>query len=252
MISVLIICKNEEKTIRSCLESVKWADEIIIIDSYSTDNTLEICKDYTDKIYKNKWEGFAKQKIFGLSKCSGEWIFSIDSDEVCPKELKEEILTKINDCFDGYLIPRKNYFKNHRLKFGGTHPDYQLRLFKRNKVKLNNRIVHESFIIDGNLGKLKNSIEHYPYRTFKEYLEKINNYSSLSAEEKFKNSKKTNIFLIIFRPIFEFKKNYFLQLGFLDGIAGFYKALFHSLTKLYTEIKLWELYKNSENNNENL
>ncbi|MCX7833451.1 MAG: glycosyltransferase family 2 protein [Ignavibacteria bacterium] len=249
MISALVICKNEQKIIRNCLESIKWADEIIIIDSFSTDDTIKICSEYTSKIYQKNWEGFANQKFFGVSKCNGEWIFSIDADEVCTEPLKNEILNKLNDInhlYDGFLIPRRNYFKNHRLKFGGSYPDYQLRLFKKDKVRINNRLVHESFIIDGKISKLENHIDHYPYKTFREYLDKINYYSTLSAEEKYKSLKKSNIFLIIFRPIFEFKKNYLFQLGFLDGIAGFYKALFHFLTKLFTEIKLWELHHNSE------
>lgn len=251
MISALLICYNEEKIIRRCLESIKWTDEIIIVDAYSTDETIKICKEYTDKVYEKQWEGFSKQKIFGLTKCNGNWIFSIDADEICTEQLKEEIINKIknSDCReDGFLIPRKNYFKNHRLKFGGSYPDYQLRLFRKTKATINGRLVHESFKVDGEISKLKNCIEHYPYRNFKHYLEKINTYSSLSAQEKFNLGKKTNLFLLVFIPIFEFKKNYFLQLGFLDGIGGFFKALFHFLSKLYTQIKLWELNHTKKNN----
>lgn len=249
MISALLICYNEEKIIRRCLESIKWIDEIVVVDAYSTDETLKICKQYTDKIYEKKWEGFSRQKIFGLTKCNGDWIFSIDADEICTEELKNEIISKTkenNTSFDGFLIPRKNFFRKKQLKFGGSYPDYQLRLFRKSKATLNDRLVHESFTVKGKISKLNNPLEHYPYRSFKQYIDKINSYTTLSAEEKYTKGKKTNLFLIIFKPLFEFKKNYFLQLGFLDGFAGFYKALFHYITKLLTEIKLWELIHNNK------
>lgn len=244
MITALIVCKNEEKNIERCLKSVLWTGSIILIDGNSTDRTVEIASNYTNNIYRNEWKGYTVQKHYGLSKTETEWIFSIDADEFCTEELSNEILNLLSNpgliSENGFYIPRRNFFFDKKLKYGGSYPDYQLRLFRKDAVKLTDRLVHESFMVDGNTGFLKNNIEHYTISSIDEYLERINKYSSLSAREKI-NKKKSSILKIIIIPYLEFLKKYIFQLGFLDGKEGFFYSVFHYLSKLYMFIKIWEL-----------
>jgi glycosyltransferase involved in cell wall biosynthesis len=190
-ISAIIIANNEEKNIRECLESVNWCDEIILVDSESTDRTVEIAKEFTDKIFIKKWEGFAVQKRFSLEKASNEWVISVDADERVSPQLKNEIekILDSNAQFDGFKIPRENYFLNKKIKYCGWGNDFQLRLFKKSKAKVTDRKVHEGFIVDGNVGKLDNALIHYTHQKISETINKINHYSTLEAEEKFGKKK---------------------------------------------------------------
>lgn len=244
-LSVTIITKNEEKNIKECLESIKWADEIIIVDAFSTDSTIEIAKNYTDKIIQREWNGFANQKAFALQNSSNEWVLSLDADERVSESLKEKILhilsnPEVINQFSGYQIKRDNFFLNKRIKSCGWGDDYQVRLFKKSKTKISNRLVHEGFIVDGNLGKLNEPILHFSYRSFKEALDKINHYSSLEALEK-ASKQKSNIFTILFYPVIYFIQHFIFRYGFVDGIYGFFVSLFHAWTKLLVQLKIWEL-----------
>jgi len=242
MLSVTIICKNEEENIRECLESVKWADEIIVVDSFSTDKTVNIVKEYTDKIFIEEWKGFAGQREFALSKATKDWILPLDADERCSEELKKEIadIIKNGGTFNGYRIPRKTFFLGKWIKHCGWYPGFQTRLFKRNKVKVTDRLVHEGYDVEGEMGFLKGDILHYSVSSITDYMRKVNHYSSLQAVEKSqkKEIKFSDLFL---RPLAAHIQNFFIRKGFLDGIHGLMVTNFDIITNMLTYMKAWEL-----------
>lgn len=241
-ISVIIITGNEEKNIKDCLKSVSWADEIIVVDSESKDKTVEIAKEFTDKVVIHKWEGYAAQKSYALNLASNEWVLSLDADERVMPELAEEIMTmKFNDS-DAYKIHRENYFLGKKIKYCGWGNDYQLRLFRKSKTKLTDRLVHEGFVVEGNISTLKNSMKHYSYENLKEGFAKINEYSSLEANEKYKR-KNVSGSTIFFYPVIAFLQHYIFRKGFLDGTHGLLISLMHAMTKLQVQMKMWELQR---------
>lgn len=251
-ISVIIIAGNEEQNISECLESVTWCDEIILVDSESTDKTVEIAKEFTDKIFIKKWEGFAPQKRYSLEQASNEWVISIDADERVSPELKNEIerILEGNSQFDGFKIPRENYFLGKAIKSCGWYPDYQLRLFKTSKTKVTERKVHEGFIVDGEVGKLDNVLIHYTHQKISETINKINHYSTLEAEEKF-GEKKVKPLQILTHPIAAFLNHFISRKGYKDGVYGLMISIIHAMTNMLTYMKLWEMQnQKSEDKNE--
>ena len=247
-VSAVIICTNEESNIADCIKSILWADEIVIIDGGSEDKTIEIAKIYTDKIFVNIWKGFAVQRDFSLTKVNYDWVFSLDADERCSKELEAEIkgiLAKDNINNNGYKIPRKNFFLNKWIKHSGWYPGYQLRLFKKDCADVSDRLVHEKFIVKGNVGVLKNDILHYTVRSISEFMDKVNKFSSLSAKEKV-NRKNVTLLDLIIRPPLSFIREYIFRKGFLDGVHGLMVALFNSITNMLTFMKTWELQNNDK------
>ncbi|MDR3625370.1 MAG: glycosyltransferase family 2 protein [Ignavibacteriaceae bacterium] len=243
-ISVIIITKNEELQIEECLKSVSWADEIILVDSESTDKTIDIAKKYTDKFFVKKWEGFAPQKSYALSLANNEWVLSLDADERISEELKHEILNVDLNSFDGYSIPRNNYFLHKLIKTCGWEKDSQLRLLKKCKTSVTDRLVHEGFIVNGNTGKLKSPMLHFTYNTIESAISKINHYSSLQALERYKTKGRVNGFTIIAHGIASFYKTFFALKGFRDGVHGLCIAFIDSFTTFLTYMKIWELQKN--------
>ena len=241
-ISAIIISGNEEENIRDCLESIKWCDEIILVDSESKDKTVEIAKEYTDKIFVKKWVGFAEQKRYSLEQASSEWVISIDADERVSSELKNEIekLLESESQFDGYKIPRENYFLNKAIKSCGWYPDYQLRLFKKSKTKVTDRKVHEGFVVDGKVGKLDNVLIHYTHQKISETINKINHYSTLEAQEKY-DKKKVKPSQIIIHPLAAFLNHFISRRGYKDGVHGLMISLIHAMTNMLTYMKLWEM-----------
>jgi glycosyltransferase involved in cell wall biosynthesis len=239
-ISVIIITKNEEVNIGDCLKSVQWADEIIMVDAESSDNTVEISKKYTDKIFTRKWEGYSKQKRFALSQAKNEWILSLDADERITPELKDEIEAGIKESFDGFKIPRKNYLLGKHIRGCGWNNDFQLRLFKKSLADITDSLVHESFFVKGKIGRLKTRMTHYSYRNLKDAFTKINNYSTLEAQQKFKKKNVKSIDFII-HPISAFLQYFVIRKGFIDGKYGLMVSLLHAMTNLQTYMKMWEM-----------
>lgn len=241
-LSVVIIAGNEEKNIKDCLESVKWADEIVVIDSESTDRTREIAGHYTQKIFIKKWEGFAEQRKYSLEKTSYDWVLSLDADERVSPELKIEIekILKSNNRKSGYRIPRESYFLNKVIKSCGWYPDYQMRLFNKNVAAITNRKVHEGFEVKGETGHLKKHIIHFTHQNITDTIKKINQYSYLQALEK-KDGKKVKAINLILNPLAAFLNHYISRKGFKDGIHGLMVSLIHMMTNLLTYMKTWEL-----------
>lgn len=246
MLSVAIITYNEEENIRDALESVKWANEIVVVDSFSNDRTTEICKEYTDKVSSVEWSGFANQKNKAISLTTMPWVLVIDADERVTEGLRDEIISVIKDnpTIAGYYIARKNFFGGRWIRHGGWWPDYTLRLFRRDKGRIEDREVHEAVRVDGKVGYLKNPLEHYTYKDVNDFLKRMELYSSLSAKELYKNNRRASILDIIFRPPATFLRMSILQLGILDGVYGIILAWLYSVYtyKKYSKLRrLWRI-----------
>jgi glycosyltransferase involved in cell wall biosynthesis len=244
-ISVIVITKNEENNISDCLKSVEWADEIIVVDSESNDKTLELAKQFTHKVFTRKWEGYVPQKRYALSLAKNEWVLSLDADERITPELKDEILKISPDNFSGFKIRRKNFLLKKEITSCGWEKDFQLRLIKKDKASFSDRLVHEKFIVDGEVGTLKYSMLHYTFSSITDYLNKINYYTSLKAQELFKKKKKVGAWTIFSHTISAFFAFYFIKRGFKDGIYGLIISFLHSVSTMMNYIKLWELQNKS-------
>jgi glycosyltransferase involved in cell wall biosynthesis len=246
-ISCIIITHNESKNIRRCLKNINWADEIVVVDAHSTDDTKRIASEFTDKIFDLKWQGFGPAKEFAKNKTTGEWILSVDADEVISEKLREQIQKTVEseDSLDGYFIPRRSNFLGRWIKHGGWYPDFVMRLFRKNKGYFTNRLVHEEVRVSGRIGSLKSDLLHYTDPDFDHYLKKLNQYTSLDALQFHKQGRKAKLWDIFLRPQITFFKMYFLKKGFLDGAHGLilaFASAFHVFSKY---VKLWHL-KQSE------
>ena len=249
-LSVIIITKNEAKNIERALDSVTFADEIILVDSGSTDETLKIASKFKLKVYKQKWAGFAKQKEFALKKATCKWVLSIDADEEVTENLKNEILNAINsDEINGYNICRANYFLGKFIKHSGWFPDFQLRLFKKDKAQIINAEVHEGFKVKGKVSRLKSILNHYTYFSIEQYLTKQNFYTSLEVRNRL-NRKKIRTINFIINPLSTFLRMYILKGGWRDGVRGLILASYSSLYTLLKYAKTWEAQL-PKNKNEN-
>lgn len=246
-LSVIIITYNEEKNIRDCLDSVEWADEIVVVDSHSQDRTRQIAASYTKKVYEVDWMGFASTKNYALNHATGDWILWIDADERVTPELATEIrsiLYNENPNIDGYMIPRKAYFLGRWIKHCGWYPGYVLRLIRKRDAKFNKSNVHEGFDFDGRSDKLIHALDHYTDRDIKHYFKKYNHYTSLAVLDLKKKNRTFKLSDLLFRPFYAFLKMYFMKLGFLDGIQGFILCVFSASYVFTKYAKLWEIETN--------
>jgi len=247
-LSVAIITFNEERIIEKNLNAVHdLADEIIIVDSFSTDSTKEICLKFPKvKFIKQKFLGFGKQKNLAIEQCQSEWILFLDSDEIPNEELIDSIRRIVSEpksAFNVYDVEFNNIFLGETLKYGGWGNIKRERLFKKGHGKYSEDIVHEAFVTTETKGKLQGKINHYTYKDIYHHIEKSNKYTSMMAEKMYKNGKKSNIFKILFKPLFQFFKSYFLRLGFLDGLVGYYAAATAAFYTFLKYKKLHEIYK---------
>lgn len=244
LLSICIICFNEERNIRRCLESCSWADEIVVVDAMSQDDTVQIARQFTDRVFQKHWTGYVDQKSFALSKAEGEWILSIDADEEITESLRDEIKAEVSrpNSLDGYRIPRRSYYQGRWIKHSGFYPDRQLRLFKRSLGHWVGGRVHERVQIQGQVGTLRNDLLHYPYGgIISGQLRTVNGFSSLLAEDMHERGKRYNLFLLLCRPLLKFMEVYFLKQGFLDGLAGFIIAVTSAYAMFVRYIKLREI-----------
>ena len=225
-LSVTIITKNEEKNIERCLESVRWADEIIVLDSDSTDRTVEICRQFTDQVFCVSWNGYGQQKNLCAERAEHNWILNIDSDE----EISPEGAEEIKEVLHGepkhplYHFPRKNFFAQRWVRYGGWYPDKISRLYDKTKVSFTESQVHEKLVPDEDVGSLHNPILHYSFTGMEDYIERQNRYSTLYAHEKKNNGFRAGWSHLVLRPPIAFLKNYFIRQGFRDGFLGLFLA----------------------------
>jgi glycosyltransferase involved in cell wall biosynthesis len=247
VLSVIVITKDAEYDIRRCLESIKWADEIIILDSGSVDNTLKICAEYTSSIFSTDWPGFGIQKNRALDKAQGKWVLSLDADEALSSELIQEIKQLIhnpNPHEDAYLIKRISYFCGRKIQHGDWGNDKVIRLFqKKPAIRFTPELVHEKVIGYCRLGHLNHVIFHYTLHNISQMLTKLEDYSTIGAKRAYQQNKHTNFFKAISHSIWCFFRGYFLRLGFLDGREGFLLAFSNATSVFYRYIKLIYLYK---------
>jgi glycosyltransferase involved in cell wall biosynthesis len=247
-ISVVIITYNEERNIMDCLESVKWADEIVLVDSISQDRTVELCRKITDKIYRRPWPGFGPQKNFGIDHTTSEWILIVDADERVPAALRNEIIETVRQPGEkvGYHIPRRNFWYGKWIRWAGMYPDYQLRLFKKAAGRYNDVLVHENLILNGPTGYLKNPLDHITERRLSDHMKKFMQYTTLAAEEKAKKRDEVSIFDLAFNHAATFIKSYLIRQGFRDGIHGFIVSVLAGMYTFVKYAKLWEMRESKD------
>ncbi|CAK0770819.1 Lipopolysaccharide core biosynthesis glycosyltransferase WaaE [Gammaproteobacteria bacterium] len=237
-ISVVLIVKNEEANLYETLESVSWADEIIIVDSGSEDATTSIARKFTRHVYLHDWPGFGAQKNRALDYASMDWVLSLDADERVTPELRIEILQAIREHqADGFFIPRKSQFCGNFVRHCGWYPDYVLRLFKREKGRFSDSLVHESLILHGTTAKLSFPLLHYSYRNKIDVTRKIEQYSLAAAQQMLEKGKKAVLLDAPLRAFWAFFRTYFLRLGILDGRTGWDIARMNAITT-YRKYKL--------------
>ncbi|WP_457640831.1 glycosyltransferase family 2 protein [Persephonella sp.] len=243
-LSIALISFNEEDRIGDVLDAVHdIASEIVVVDSGSTDKTVDIARKYGAKVFLEKWKGYKDQKNSALEKCSQDWILFLDCDEVVSQDLKKSIIDAVqNPSADGYFINRKTVYLGKVLKYA-FQPDWKLRLVKRSSnPRWEGGNVHEYLVIDGKTSKINGDLLHYSYRDIYDHFMKVVNYSKLSAEDMYKRGKKFSLLKLILNPWASFFKEYFLKKGFFDGIRGLIIAV---STLFYTFLKyiyLWEKY----------
>jgi glycosyltransferase involved in cell wall biosynthesis len=242
MLSVIIITKNEAPHIARCLDTVSWADEIIVLDSGSQDKTTALCRLYTDKVYETDWPGFGIQKQRALEKARGDWILSIDADEVVTDELKNEIEQAIKSThYAGFHIPRLSSYCGRQIRHGGWWPDYVLRLFRRDAGHFTESVVHERVLVQGQTAQLKSPLLHEAFINLDEVLHKVNSYSSLNAQLLYQRGRRSSVSKAIFKALWTFIRTYWLKAAFLDGRQGLMLSISNAEGTYYKYLKLWEL-----------
>ncbi|UII75198.1 glycosyltransferase family 2 protein [Flagellimonas sp. HMM57] len=249
-LSALIITYNEIGYIERCLESISFADEIIVVDSYSTDGTYEFLTNHPKvKVIQNPFENFTAQKSFALKQATNDWILFVDADEVVTDKLEKEILDTINDpnAHEAYWFYRKFMFQNTPLNYSGWQTDKNHRLFRKSKAHFTDKkIVHETLEVDGTSGILKERLTHYCYKDYNDYKGKMLRYGQLKAKEAFYKEKKFSYVAMTFKPLWKFFNHYFLRLGFLDGKRGFTISYLNALGVLERFRELKRLEKKNE------
>ncbi len=241
-ISVTIITKNEERNIARCLDSVRWADEIVVVDSGSEDRTKEICRQYNCVLHEATWLGFGKTKKLAVNLASHDWILSIDADEELTPKLINEIkeLLKNGPEYQGYRIKRHSFYLGKRVRFCGWNRDYTLRLFNRKSGNFNDKSVHEYVVLNGKISRFKHPMLHYTYPDLSSHQRKIKLYAELSAENMFRAGKKSNLTDARCRAALKFLKMYILQMGFLDGKTGWLLSVNSARGVYWKYFLLWK------------
>ncbi len=239
-LSVIIITLNEAHAIRACLESVAWADEIIVVDSGSTDDTLAICREFTPQVYSHDWPGFGPQKNRALDYAGKEWVLSLDADERISPELRDEIQAAMAAPGSNatFRMPRLSSFCGRFMRHSGWWPDYVPRLFKRGSARFSDDLVHERLIVDGATGTFNSPLLHDTYRDLEEVLDKVNSYSTAGARMLDQKQRKSGRSTAILHGLWAFVRTYFLRRGFLDGREGFMLAVSNAEATYYRYIKL--------------
>lgn len=244
-ITALAITFNEEENVKRYVESLSFADEIIFVDSLSTDKTVELAKELGVTVIERKFINFSEQRNYAISQAKNDWIVFFDLDEIITKELEEEIKYKINNPSSkvAFFVKRHFFFMGKHIRFGGWQNDKAIRLFNKNFCQYNGNLVHEEVKAKGGIGVLKNGLNHYSYKNFDNYNDKLNLYSNLQAENLYNKKVKPNPYHLIFRPSYRFLWQYIFRLGILDGKEGFILAYVHSFSVFKRYLQLWMMYR---------
>jgi glycosyltransferase involved in cell wall biosynthesis len=253
-ITATIITLNEERHIEAALQSLSWADEIVVVDSRSTDRTVEIAQAYTSKVFVRDWPGYAAQKNFAAEQASNNWVFNLDADERISPELKAEIEALKSRSDDpasgpvsGFEIPRLCFYLGRWIKHSGWYPDYKLRLYDRAAGRFEGDYVHESVKVQGHTGRLKSNLLHYTVDSASEHHLRMDRYTTLAAREAVDAGKRVSFGSILFSPAAAFVRSYMFKLGFLDGIPGLAIAYFAAHYIFLKKVKIWEATSHTKN-----
>lgn len=243
-ISACITCLNEEDNIRRCLESVKWADEIVVVDSFSRDNTVAICREYTDRVYQHEWLGYIGQKNLIKKMATGRWILFLDADEAVSPGMREAIRREFAsgacEQYAGYRFPRIVWYLNRWIRHGDWYPDLKLRLFQKARGLCQGVEPHDEVVVDGPVKTLREPLYHYTYTDISDQILTLNNFSSITAQEWHKRGRRFLAIDMLLRPLYRFFKCYFLKRGCLDGLRGLVIATTVSYGTFLKYAKLWE------------
>jgi glycosyltransferase involved in cell wall biosynthesis len=247
-VSCCIITYNEEDDLEDCLKSVSWADEIVVVDSHSTDGTVEIARRYTDRVIDHDFEGHVQQKNYAIDQAKNEWVLCVDADERVTDELKEEILevTKDPGELSGASMPRLTWYLGRFVRRGGWYPDRKLRLFRRDRGRWTGRNPHDRVEVEGPVRALRGDLLHYSYRDIADHLSTVNSFTTIMAEAMMEEGWKSRLIDLVFRGPFKFLKMYVLKGGFLDGKAGLVIAAISSYYVFLKYAKLWELERSKK------
>jgi len=248
-LSVAIITMNESRNLPDCLNSIAFADQVVVVDSGSSDDTLQIAADFGCDVYTEPWMGFGRQKQLAVDKCSHNWVLVLDADERIPREtatIIQDIVLQNAARAAGYSFPRKNYFQGRWIRHLGWWPDHLVRLFQKNRGHMTDAQVHEGVAVDGPVEMLSVPIEHFTESRLSQILLKIDQYSTLGAKDAFAEGKNGTVWGATLRAILTFLQNYILKLGFLDGRQGLTLSITDAINKFFKYAKLSELTQNSK------
>ena len=240
-----MITYNNARTVGRALESLKWADEIIVVDSFSTDKTVEICQNYSDKIFQRRWPGHRDQYQYAADLTTHPWIMFLDADEEVSPELAEEVQRELGggaEEVDGFFVYRRTFYLGRWIRYGGWYPDGEIRLYRRNKGRWEGGL-HARVVIEGTVRSLKNQYLHYTYRNISDQIQTIDKYSRIAAEDMVKQGERFSLFKLLFHPPFRFIKEYFFKSGFRDGLPGFVIVISTMYYVFIKYAKLWELIR---------
>lgn len=245
-ITAIIPTFNEASNIVQAIRSVDFADEIIVIDSYSTDDTVALANTFNIRLIQRVFDDFSSQKNHAISLAENDWVFILDADEQVSKALREEVLQRVKSTSEtvAYWIYRTTSYMGKEMKYSGLQNNKVIRLFKKEDCRYDGRPVHEEIETKGQVGFLKNKIWHNPYKGIDQIIQKRNIYAQFQAQALYNKGKRPNVFHFIIKPTFRFIKHYFIQRGFLDGFQGFVVAYIHSYTVFMRYVKLWLLRHN--------
>lgn len=240
--SAVVITLNEAARLRACLESVRWADEIVVVDAESTDATAAIAREFTDRVLVRPWPGFAAQKNFALAQATGDWVLSVDADEEITPGLAAEIRARLGAGSEaaGYRIPRRNIFWGRWVRHGGLYPDWQLRLFRRGRGRVVERAVHEAVEVDGPVERLAGALVHHSYESVEEFVTRAQRYATLAAQDLLRQGQRAGPWELATRPLGRFLAMYLLRGGFLDGTRGLLLAGLYAYYVFIRSAKVWE------------
>ena len=247
-LTATIITLNESANITAALESVRWADEIVVVDAQSSDDTVEIARRFTDRVVVREWPGYIAQKNYAASIASHDWILSLDADERVTPALALEIkaLMGSDPPCAGYRVPRVSHYLGRWIRSTDWYPDYQLRLYDRRCARWTGRYVHESVSAEGQVDRLRADLQHYPYRDVSHHLATIDRYSSLAARQMFEDGRHAGALQLSFHPVAAFLRNYLVHGGVREGAAGLIVSMLNSYYVFLKFVKLWEITKKRE------
>ena len=244
-LSVTIITLNEAAHIGAAIDSVAWADEVVVVDSGSADATVDIARGKGVKVLHRDWSGWVDQKNFAADQATHDWIFSLDADERVPQPLAGEIrdLLSADPPLGGYRVPRVTFHLGKWIRTTDFYPDYQTRLYDRRAARWRGKYVHESVSVDGPVGRFRHDLEHYSFRDLRDHLDRVNQYTTLAARQMHEAGRRATLLDLVVHPPAAFFRNYLLRLGILDGSAGLIISIVNACSVFLKFAKLWELDK---------